>query len=100
MRKGHPLTNNFRAQIRAFTALHKYELARQVGISPSTLSAWGVGSYSPILNDARALKLASLLGVSESDAFAATSGDGKPAPDAPPMTTTPASPLGGDGEAS
>lgn len=70
MRKGHPLTDDFRARIQSYSATNKYQLARRAGISPSTLTAWGVGGYSPVLDDARALKLAALLDVPASNVFA------------------------------
>lgn len=98
MRKGTPLSDELRGRIRNYPG-HRYELAIRTGISPSTLSAWQHRIYNPPLNDSRALRLAKLLDVSASDAFAATAGDGKHGADAPgPMP--PAGPQDGSGSAS
>ena len=74
MKKGTPLSDELRARIRNHPG-HHYELAISVGISPSTLSAWQNRIYNPPLNDLRALKLASLLGVPPSEAFTVKAGE-------------------------
>lgn len=77
MKRGHPLSAEFMERIRSYTAGPKCELALAAGLSPCTLTAWGRGTYRPLLNDERALKLASILGVPASAVFLITTTAGK-----------------------
>lgn len=63
MKRGSPLSDEMRARMRRYEGGHKYRLAIDCEISPSTFSAWTNGVYSPSLGDRRALKLARVLGV-------------------------------------
>jgi hypothetical protein len=69
MQKGTPLSPLMKARIRAYPG-HRYQLALNAGISPSTLSAWIVGAYSAPFGDRRALRLAEMLGVPAEKVFA------------------------------
>ncbi|MEO7190072.1 MAG: helix-turn-helix transcriptional regulator [Vicinamibacterales bacterium] len=48
----------------------QYQLAREIGVSHGTLSAWICGIYDPREGDERVLKLAELVGVPGSECFA------------------------------
>ena len=74
MRRGTPLSTRMKALIRAYPG-HRYQLALMADLSPSTLSGWLVGYYSPAQGDPRALRLAELVGCPASE-VSATADDG------------------------
>jgi len=43
--------------------LHKYRIARCVGIAPATLGRWMVDAYLPKAGDARVIALGNIVGV-------------------------------------
>lgn len=87
MKKGTPLSELLRARIRSYTD-HRYKLALHVGVSPTTLSAWQNRVYNPPLNDPHALKLAEVLGVPVTEAFATAEADHSPSQGNAPAVET------------
>ena len=63
------LSQQFREAI-LISPLRQYQLARLVGVHPSTLSGWLNGIYPVRKDDPRILKLAEFLRVPEHKAFA------------------------------
>src|SRR4051812_4340241 len=47
----------------------QYELAHRIGVSPSQLSAWVCGIYTPRATDARVFALGTVLGLQPTDCF-------------------------------